>query len=86
MQYVFKTFVDVDYNMLVQNYVHNNMLSKNITLWGDGAMVKDLIIQCGGEESESPHLQPRLLWLLRWFNEVTKVAKPIKPSSLSYLA
>ncbi len=37
-----------------------NMLSKKITLWGDGAMVKDLIPQCGGEEFKSPHLQPRL--------------------------
>jgi hypothetical protein len=28
--------------MLVQNHVHYNMLSKKITLWGGGAMVKDL--------------------------------------------
>ncbi len=32
--------------------------------WGGGAMVKDLP-QCGGEEFKSPHLQPRLPWLLR---------------------
>ncbi len=30
-----------------------------------GAMVKDLIPQCGGEEFKSPHLQPKLPWLLR---------------------
>ncbi len=42
-----------------------NMLSKKITLWGGGAMVKDLTPQCGGEEFKSPHLQPRLPWLLR---------------------
>jgi len=38
---------------------------KKITLWGDGVMVKDLIIQCGGEEFKSPHLQFRLPWLLK---------------------
>jgi hypothetical protein len=37
-----------------------NMLFKKITLWGGGAMVKDLIPQHGGEEFKSPHLQPRL--------------------------
>ncbi len=42
-----------------------NMLFKKITLWGGGAMAKDLIPQCGGEEFKSPHLQPRLPWLLR---------------------
>jgi len=26
------------------------MLSKKIIVWGGGAMVKDLILQCGGEE------------------------------------
>jgi hypothetical protein len=30
-----------------------NMLSKKITLWGGGAMVKDLTPQCGGEEFKS---------------------------------
>jgi hypothetical protein len=35
------------------------------TLWGGGAMVKDLTLQCEGEEFKSPHLQSRLLWLLR---------------------
>ncbi len=29
------------------------------------AMVKDLTPQCGGEEFKSPHLQPKLPWLLR---------------------
>ncbi len=42
-----------------------NMLYKNITFWDGGAMVKDLIPQCGSEEFNSPHLQPRLLWLFR---------------------
>jgi len=50
-----------DYNMLVQNHVHYNMLSKKITLWGGGAMVKNLTPQCEGEDVKSPHLQPRLL-------------------------
>jgi hypothetical protein len=30
---------------------------KKITLWGGGAMVKNLILQCGSEEFKSPHLQ-----------------------------
>jgi len=41
---------------------------QKITLWGGGAMVKDLILECGGEEFKPPHLQPRLPWLLRWPN------------------
>jgi hypothetical protein len=45
--------------------INYNMLSKTITLWGCGAMVKDLILQCEGEEFKSPHLQPKLLWLFR---------------------
>jgi hypothetical protein len=57
--------MEIDYNMLVQNHVHHNMLSKKITLWGGGAMVKDLTPQCGNEEFKSPHLQPRLPWLLK---------------------
>jgi hypothetical protein len=32
MQYVEKKFMEVDYNMLVQNYVYYNMLCKKITL------------------------------------------------------
>ncbi len=43
MQHVEKKIMEVDYNMLVQNHVHYNMLSKKITSWGGGAMVKDLI-------------------------------------------
>jgi hypothetical protein len=31
-------------------------------------MVKDLTPQFGGEEFKSPHLQPKLPWLLWWFN------------------
>jgi hypothetical protein len=49
-------FMKVDYNMLVQNHVHYNMLSKKITLWGGGVMVKDLIPQCGSEEVRSSSL------------------------------
>jgi hypothetical protein len=41
--------MEVDYNMLVQNHINYNMLSKKTTLWGGGAMVKDLIPQCGSE-------------------------------------
>ncbi len=40
-------------------------MSKKITLWGGGTMVKDLTSQCEGEEFKSTHLQPRLPWLLR---------------------
>jgi hypothetical protein len=57
--------MEIDYNMLVQNHVDYNMLSKKITLWGVGAMVKDSISQYKGEEFKSPHLQRRLFWLLR---------------------
>jgi hypothetical protein len=60
-----KKFMEVDSNMLVQNMFFTNMLSKKIILWGGDATVKDLIPQCGGEEFKSPHLQPRLPWLLR---------------------
>ncbi len=42
-----------------------NMLFKKITLWGGGTMVKDLILQYGGEEFKSPYLQPRLPWLFK---------------------
>jgi hypothetical protein len=55
----------IDYNILVQNHVNYNMLSKKITLWGGGVMVKDLIPQCEDEEFKSPHLQPRLPWLFK---------------------
>ncbi len=41
-----------------------NMLFKKITFWGGGAMVRDLVPQCGGEEFKFPHLQLRLPWLL----------------------
>jgi hypothetical protein len=47
--------MEVDYNSLVQK----------ITLWGGGAMIKDLTPRCEGEEFKSPHLQPRLPWLFR---------------------
>ncbi len=51
-----KKFMEIDYNMLVQIMFITNMLFKTITLWGGGAMVKDLIFQCGGEEFKSSHL------------------------------
>jgi hypothetical protein len=57
--------MEVNYNMLVQNHVYYNMLSKKLTLWGSGVMVKDLTPQCGSEEFKSPHLQPRRPWLLK---------------------
>jgi len=50
--------------MIVRNHVYYNILSKKITLWGGGITV-ELIPQCEGEEIKSPHLQPRLPWLLR---------------------
>jgi hypothetical protein len=52
--------MEADYNMLVQNHVHYKYDVQKITLWGGGAMVKDLTPQYGGEEFKSPHLQPRL--------------------------
>jgi len=63
-----KLNMEVDYNMLVQNHVYYNMLFKKNYFMGCGAMVKDLTPQCGGEEFKSPHLQPRLPWLLRQLN------------------
>ncbi len=65
MQYVEKKFMEVDYNMLVQNHVYTICCPKIITLWVGGAMVKDLTPQCGNEKFKSPHLQPRLPCLLR---------------------
>jgi hypothetical protein len=53
--HVEKNFMNVHYKYVVQE----------ITLWGGGVKVKDLIPQCGGEEFKSTHLQPRLPWLLR---------------------
>ncbi len=46
--------MEIDFDMLVQNHVNYNIFSKKITLWGGGAMVKDLTPQCGGEEFKSP--------------------------------
>jgi hypothetical protein len=60
-----KKFMEVDYNMLVQNHVHYNYVVQNITSWGGGAMVKDLTPHYGSEEFKFPHLQPRLPWVLR---------------------
>jgi hypothetical protein len=54
-----------EYNMLVQNHVHYNYVVQKITLWGGGAMVKDLIIECEGKEFKSTHLRPKLL---KWPN------------------
>jgi hypothetical protein len=50
--------MEIDYNTLVQNHVHYNMLLKKITLWGDVAMVKNLTFQCVSEQFKSPHLLP----------------------------
>jgi len=63
-----KKIMEIDYNMLIQNHVHYDMLSKNESLWGGGAMVKHFTLQCGGEEFKSPHLQPTLPWLIRCYN------------------
>jgi hypothetical protein len=60
--------MEIYYNMLVQNHVHYNYVVQKINLLGGGAIIKDLTPQCGGEEFKSPHLQPRLPWLLRGFN------------------
>jgi hypothetical protein len=46
VQYVEKELMEVYYNILIQNHVYYSMLSKKITLWGGGAMVKDLTSQC----------------------------------------
>jgi hypothetical protein len=54
MQHVEKKFMEVDYNMLLQNHVHYNILSKKFTLWGGGAMVKYLInVEV---KSSNPHI------------------------------
>ncbi len=45
--------------------VDYNMLSKTNHLMGWWCKVKDLTPQCEGKEFKSPHLQPRLPWLLR---------------------
>jgi hypothetical protein len=55
--HVEKKFMEVDYNMLVQNHVHYKyVVNKEIILCSGGAMVKDLTLQCGGEEFKSPQL------------------------------
>jgi hypothetical protein len=51
-----KKFKFIYYNMLVQNHVNYNMLSKKISLWVHGAMVKNLTLQCEDEEFKVPHL------------------------------
>jgi hypothetical protein len=58
--------------MLVQYYVHYNMLSKKITLWGDATIVKDLTFQCGGEEFKSPHLHLGYLCHLGYLGDLIK--------------
>jgi len=42
--------MEIDCNMLVQNHVRYNYVVQKITLWGGGAMVKDLNLQCKGEK------------------------------------
>jgi hypothetical protein len=67
-------FIKIDYNMF-----------KKIALWGGGAMVKDLTLQCKGEKFKSPHSQHKLPWLFRWSNQVACIAKTIRPFSLNGL-
>jgi hypothetical protein len=57
--------MEVDSNMLIQNLVDYNVVSRKITLWGGDVIVKDFTSQYGGEEFKSPCLQPKLLWLIR---------------------
>jgi hypothetical protein len=53
-----KKFIEIDYNMLVQNHVHYKICCSRKSSYGGGdAMVKDLTLQCGGEEFKSSHLQ-----------------------------
>jgi hypothetical protein len=63
--HVEKKFMEVESICWSKIMFITNKLSKKITFWGGGAMVKILIFQCGGEELKSPHLQFRLPWLLR---------------------
>jgi len=57
--------MEVNYNMLIQNHFHHNILYKKITLWAGGATVKKWTLRFGGEELKSPHLQLRLPWLFK---------------------
>jgi hypothetical protein len=57
--------MEIDHKMLVQNHVQYNILSQKITLWGGSAMVNNLTFQSKTEEFKSPHLQPKVPWLLR---------------------
>jgi len=63
--HVEKKFMEVHYNILVQNHVHYKYVLQEYHLMNGGAMVKDLTLKCGGEEFKYPHLQPRLPWLFR---------------------
>jgi hypothetical protein len=50
--------MEIDYNMLVQNHVHYKICCSRKSSYGGGdAMVKDLTLQCGGEEFKFSHLQ-----------------------------
>jgi hypothetical protein len=46
--------MEVDRNMLVQNHVHYNMLSKKITLWGGVQWFKIWLLNVKARSS-SPH-------------------------------
>jgi hypothetical protein len=52
--HVEKQFMEIDYNMLVQDHVHYKyvVLENHLLRWW--CMVKDLTPQCGGEEFKSP--------------------------------
>ncbi len=66
MQHVEKKFMEVDYNMLVQNQCLSQYVLQKIIPYGVVVQwLRTWIPQCGGEEFKSPHLQPRLPWLLK---------------------
>jgi hypothetical protein len=55
MQYVEKKFMEIDYNMLVQNHVHYNMLSKTFHLMGCLQWLKTWFLNVEVRNS-SPHI------------------------------
>jgi hypothetical protein len=55
MQYVEKTFMEVDYNMLIQNHVHYNYVVKKITLWGGVQWLKTWLFNVEVRNS-NPHI------------------------------
>ncbi len=47
--HVEKNFMEVHYNILVQNHVHYKYVFHEYHVMSGGAMVKDLTPKCGGE-------------------------------------